>query len=141
MSAPSLDGADPSLNGAAPSLDGAAPSRAEVGAISSAISRDIVRLHAQLYGRGPTKAKTYVDEDYALCILQEIFTPEEKTLVQTDHSDQVQATRHAFQTAVEAQFVEAVEAATGRKVKAFFSQIHIESDSAAELFLFEPQSE
>ncbi len=112
-----------------------------MGAISSAISRDIVRLHAQLYGRGPTKAKTYLDEDFALCILQEIFTPGEKTLVQTDHSDQVQATRHAFQLAVEAQFVGAVESATGRKVKAFFSQIHIGSDSAAELFLFEPQSE
>jgi uncharacterized protein YbcI len=112
-----------------------------VGAISSAISRDIVRLHAKLYGRGPTKAKTYLDEDFALCVLQEIFTPGERTLVDTGHSDQVQATRHAFQTAVEAQFVEAVETASGRTVKAFFSQIHIESDSAAELFLFEPQPE
>jgi len=116
-------------------------SRAEIGAISSAISRDIVRIHAELYGRGPTKAKTYLDEDFALCILQEIFTPGERTLVERDHADQVMAMRHAFQLAVEKQFVEAVESATGRTVKAFFSQIHIGSDSAAELFLFERQPE
>jgi uncharacterized protein YbcI len=114
-----------------------ATSRAEAGAISSRISRDIVRLHAQLYGRGPTKAKTYLDEDYALCVLQEIFTPGEKTLIETGHSAQVQATRHAFQEAVENQFVEAVEASTGRRVRAFFSQIHVDTDSAAELFLLD----
>ena len=116
-------------------------SRAEAGAISSSISRDIVRLHAELYGRGPTKAKTYLDEDFALCVLQEIFTPGEKTLIETGHSDQVQATRHAFQLAVEKQFVEAVEASTGRRVRAFFSQIHVDSDSAAELFLLDGQPE
>ena len=128
------------------SRDGTAPSsptnsRAETGAISSSISRDIVRLHADLYGRGPTKAKTYLDEDFALCVLQEIFTPGEKTLIETGHSDQVQATRHAFQLAVEKQFVAAVEASTGRRVRAFFSQIHVDSDSAAELFLLDGQPE
>jgi uncharacterized protein YbcI len=125
------------------SRDGSIPtsSRSETGAISSAISRNIVRLHAQLYGRGPTKAKTYLDEDYALCVLQEIFTPGEKTLIETGYENQVEATRHAFQDAVEKQFVEAVESSTGRVVKAFFSQIHIGSDSAAELFLFERQAE
>ena len=112
-------------------------SRAEIGAMSSNISREIVRLHAQLYGRGPTKAKTYLDEDYALCILQDIFTPGERTLISTGYASQVQATRTAFQEAVEVQFTEAVEAATGRVVKAFLSQIHVGSDLAAELFLFE----
>ena len=55
-------------------------SRAETGAIASQISRDIVRLHANLYGRGPTKAKTYLTDEYAMCILEEVFTPAEKTL-------------------------------------------------------------
>ncbi len=87
------------------------PSRAEIGAMSSNISREIVRLHAQLYGRGPTKAKTYLDEDFALCILQDIFTPGERTLISTGYASQVQATRTAFQEAVEVQFTEAVESA------------------------------
>jgi hypothetical protein len=44
---------------------------------SSIISREIVRLHARLYGRGPTKAKTYVHAEYVLSALEDIFTPAE----------------------------------------------------------------
>jgi uncharacterized protein YbcI len=105
--------------------------------MSSNISREIVRIHAQLYGRGPTKAKTYLEEDFALCILQDVFTPGDRTLIASGHAAQVQATRTAFQEAVEVQFTQVVEACTGRIVKAFFSQIHVGADIAAELFLFE----
>ena len=105
--------------------------------MSSNISREIVRLHAQLYGRGPTKAKTYLEEDLALCVLQEVFTPGERTLIAAGNAAQVQATRTAFQEAVEVQFSQAVEACTGRIVKAYMSQIHVGSDIAAELYLFE----
>ena len=47
--------------------------------MASQISRDIVRLHANLYGRGPTKAKTYLTDEYAMCILEGAFTQAEKT--------------------------------------------------------------
>ena len=94
-------------------------SRAEQGAIASQISREIVRLHATLYGRGPTKAKTYLADDYALCVLEEVFTPAEKTLIRAGNTEQVEATRNAFQDAVEPEFTEVVETATGRKVRAF----------------------
>ena len=45
----------------------------------------------------------------------------------------------AFQEAVRDDFVAIVEAATRRTVRAFVSQIHIEPELAAELFLFEPE--
>jgi uncharacterized protein YbcI len=114
------------------------PTRAEYGSIASQISREIVRLHAKLYGRGPTKAKTFLADEYALCVLEEVFTPAEKTLIRAGNPAQVHATRAAFQDAVEPDFVELVIAATGRNVRAFVSQIHIETDTAVELFLFEP---
>lgn len=112
-------------------------SRAEYGAIASRISREIVRLHAKLYGRGPTKAKTCLSDEYALCILEEVFTPAERTLIKAGNNEQVQSTRAAFQEAVEKDFVQIVETATGRPVRAFASQIHIGIDAAFEMFLFE----
>ena len=112
-------------------------SRAETGAMASQISRDIVRLHADLYGRGPTKAKTYLTDEYAMCILEEVFTPAEKTLIRAGSADQVKATRDAFQDAVEPQFREVVETATGKQVRAFVSVVNISIDAEFEIFLFE----
>jgi uncharacterized protein YbcI len=103
------------------------------------ISREIVRLHARMFGRGPTRAKTFVYDDFALCILEDVLTRAEKTLVSAGNTEQVHATRRAFQEAVKDDFVALVEEATGRKVRAFVSQIHVEPELAAELFLFEPE--
>lgn len=111
----------------------------ERGAVSSQISRDIVRLHAEHFGRGPTKAKTFVNDSYILCLLEDVFTPAERTLVKAGHADQVSSTRRAFQHAVSEVFIEAVENASGRKVRAFMSQVHMDPELSAELFVLEPE--
>jgi uncharacterized protein YbcI len=103
--------------------------------ISSIISREIVRLHARLYGRGPTKAKTYVHAEFVLCALEDIFTPAEMTLVEAGKRELVRDTRIAFQDATRDEIVSIVERATGRSVRAFHSQIDPESNTAAEVFL------
>jgi uncharacterized protein YbcI len=108
---------------------------------ASGISREIVRLHARLFGRGPTRAKTYLTSTYALCVLEDVFTRAEKTLVDAGNVEQVHATRRAFQDACSPDFVELVESITGRRVKAFLSQIHLEPELAVELFLFEPDDD
>ena len=110
----------------------------ERGALASQISREIVQLHASLYGRGPTKAKTYVQDDHVLCLLEDVFTPAERTLVGAGKVDQVDATRRAFQEAVREQFIEIVERASSREVRAFMSMVHIEPEMTAELFVLEP---
>jgi len=112
--------------------------RADRAAVAAHISREIVRLHARMFGRGPTRAKTFVYDHFALCILEDVLTRAEKTLVSAGNVEQVHATRNAFQDAVRDDFVAIVEAATGQKVRAFVSQIHVNPELAAELFLFEP---
>jgi len=116
-----------------------APSKG--GLISSQISREIVRVHARLYGRGPTRAKTFLGDDYALCILEDVFTRAEETLIRAGNSRQVQSTRIAFQEAVEGEFTSIVESVTGKRVRAFVSSVHIEANLAVELFLFEPSED
>jgi uncharacterized protein YbcI len=118
------------------------PDLQERGQIASQISREVVRLHARLYGRGPTKARTYLQSDYALCVLEDVFTTAEKTLARAGQADQVMATRAAFQEAVRDQFVTLVQEATGREVRALVSQVHVGEEIAVELFFFakDPQT-
>jgi uncharacterized protein YbcI len=108
------------------------------GAVASQISREIVQLHASHYGRGPTKAKTHVSDDHVLCLLEDVFTPAERTLVRAGNEDQVMATRHAFQVALRDEFVGIVERATGREVRAFMSTVNVEPEMSAELFVLVP---
>ncbi|MGN6663307.1 MAG: Na-translocating system protein MpsC family protein [Solirubrobacterales bacterium] len=98
------------------------------------ISREIVKAHAQYYGRGPTKARTVWREDVVVVILEEIFTRAERTLVDADHFEQVRATRQAFQDQVGPLFCQIIEQATGRRVRSFLSQVSTDS-VAAEVFV------
>jgi uncharacterized protein YbcI len=110
----------------------------ERGAVAAQISREIVQLHANLYGRGPTKAKTHVYDSYVLCLLEDVFTPAERTLVEAGKAEQVHSTRAAFKDAVGEEFTAIVEQATGRTVRAFMSTVSVEPELASELFLLEP---
>jgi uncharacterized protein YbcI len=95
-----------------------------------------VQLHARLYGRGPTKARSYLHGDYAVCILEEIFTTAERTLIDAGSGDHVHDTRKKFQDAVKAEFIDVVERITGREVRVFLSQVDVEANLALEFFLF-----
>ena len=102
------------------------------------ISTGLVQLHSRYYGKGPTKAKTFLVNDTIICILRGGFTTVEQTLIQEDKVDVVYAMRRSFQQAMEEQFTAVVEDATGRKVIAYMSQIHEGPDLAVEIFVLEP---
>ena len=106
-----------------------------LGEIRATISREIVRLQAEYYGKGPTKAKTYVFDDLVVVVLEETFTRAEKTLVQRGEADAIQHIRRRFQQHMAEDFTSVVEQATGRKVKVFLSETDIEQDVSVETFL------
>jgi uncharacterized protein YbcI len=106
------------------------------GALVSQLSREIVQLHARLYGRGPTKARSYLHGDYALCVLEEVFTTAERTLIGVGSGEHVRDTRKKFQDAVRGEFVEVVERITGRTVRVVLSQVDVEANLALEFFVF-----
>jgi uncharacterized protein YbcI len=103
------------------------------------ISTHLVQLHSRYYGKGPTKAKTHMINGTVVCILRGGFTTVERTLIESGRAGTVYEMRHAFQQAMEDEFRQVVENATGRKVIAYMSQIHINPDLAAELFVLEPE--
>jgi uncharacterized protein YbcI len=105
------------------------------GEIGARISSEIMRLQAEYYGRGPTRARTYINEDVVVVVLEETFTRAEKTLISRGERDAIQHIRRRFQQAMADSFTGVVEQATGRKVRAFFSETDIDEDVSVEMFL------
>jgi uncharacterized protein YbcI len=113
--------------------------RREAGALNAAISEALVRLMADTTGRGPTKARTTIDRDLIVVMLQNTLTSGERYLADSDRADQVLAMRRAYQEAMRSDCIAAIEDLAGRTVTAFMSANHIEPDLAAEIFVLEPQ--
>jgi uncharacterized protein YbcI len=104
------------------------------GALVAIISRDIVRIHARFYGRGPTRAKTVWRDEIVVCVLEDIFTKAEQLLVDRGRFEDVRVHRTAFQDEAEPLFRTSVESVTGRRVRSFLSQVS-EDGAASEVFV------
>jgi len=104
---------------------------------AQAISNAMTRMHREHYGRGPESARTVLGHDHVICFLEGIYTPVERTLLESDAVEAVRQTRLAFQRAMKTRFVETVEEITGRNVRAFLSQVTFDPDIAVEIFVLE----
>lgn len=59
------------------------------GSTAAAISNHVVRTMSEYTGRGPTKARTYLDDDLVTVILQDTLTKGERSLVGDDLAELV----------------------------------------------------
>ena len=107
-----------------------------LGETRATISREIVpSCRAEYYGKGPTKAKTYLLDDIVVVVLEESFTRAEKTLAVRGERDAIQHIRRRFQQQMADSFTSVIEQATGRTVRAFVSDTDINQDVSVETFL------
>ena len=109
--------------------------RKALGELRARISKEIVRLQSEYYGKGPTKAKTYIVDDLVVVVLEESFTRAEKTLAESGEREAIQHIRRRFQQQMADSFISIVEQATGRRVRAFLSETDIDQDVSVETFL------
>jgi uncharacterized protein YbcI len=105
------------------------------GQVAAAVSNAIVGIHSKHYGKGPTKAKTYLVDDVVITVMQDVFTTVERTLIEHEKGDLVREVRTAFQFTLRDEFTEAIQAIVGREVRGFISQIDCDADIAVEVFL------
>jgi uncharacterized protein YbcI len=117
-------------------------SQSGTGVVSQAraISNGIGAVHREHYGRGPDRVKTVIHAELVATSLEDCFTTVEKRMIAEGEFLRVRETRTMFQDWMGPRFIEIVEDATGRKVRAFFSQVAHNPDIAMELFLLEPAS-
>ena len=74
-----------------------------------------------------------------ITFLEDIYTPFEKTLISGGHEQLVIDCRFAFQQMMRDNYIGIIENVTGRKVRAFLSQNHIDPAIATEIFVLEPE--
>lgn len=105
--------------------------------LRSEISNAVVGLKKRFYGKGPTKAKTYINDNYVLCVLQGGLTRNEETLIEAGEHMLVRQFRLRFQEVMADAATGAIEELTGCTVIGYHSQITFEPDYAFEIFVLD----
>ena len=104
------------------------------------ISRAMVKLYKEQFGRGPESVATHYSGPDTICsILGNSLTPVELNLLKMGEESRLRDIRVMLQHATEPKFRAAVEQATGRRVIGFMSGIDVQNDLACEVFTLEPQ--
>jgi uncharacterized protein YbcI len=102
------------------------------------ISREMVRLYKDQFGRGPTRARTeFAGPDIVISTLEDSFTPAERRMAEMGEDQRLRDTRTFFQHATEENFCAVIERLLKRKVRAFVSGIDTARDVSAEVFYLE----
>lgn len=101
----------------------------------SAVTREIVRIKAEHYGRGPTEGKSYLCDDVLVCVLRGGLTPVELDLCRHGDHALVRELRIRFQNNNRETFVTAVEQITDCRVLTHQSQILFDPDTIIEIFV------
>jgi uncharacterized protein YbcI len=105
------------------------------------VSREMVRLYKDQFGRGPTKARTdWAGPDVLITVLEDTLTPAERNLTRLGEHQRVRDMRTFFQYATVPDFCEPVERLTGRRVRSFLSAIDTKVEGLAmETFILHPE--
>ncbi|MEJ7787338.1 MAG: Na-translocating system protein MpsC family protein [Solirubrobacteraceae bacterium] len=108
------------------------------GDVLSAVSDGMVALLKEFYGRGPTRAKSYYQDDLVVCVLRGGFSRVEQTLLEGGRGSAVIQQRMEFQELMRDRFTGVVEQATGRPVIGFMSGNQQHPDLMCEVFVLGP---
>jgi uncharacterized protein YbcI len=104
----------------------------------TAISDGLVALLKEFYGRGPTQAKSYYQDDLVVCLLRGGYTQVEQTLRDGGRGMAVIEQRMQFQELMRERFEAVIENATGRRVIGFMSGNQQDPDMMCEVFVLDP---
>ena len=108
------------------------------GDVLTAISDGMVGLLKEFYGRGPTRAKSYFQDDLVVCVLRGGFSRVEQTLLEGGRGRAVIQQRMEFQELMRDRFYAVIEGATGRPVIGFMSGNQQQPDMMCEVFILAP---
>jgi uncharacterized protein YbcI len=130
---PSLSSPEQLIRAGSPAADDSS------GSMRAKLANAMVGLKKEHYGRGPAAAKAWILDDYIFVAMEGGLTRNEETLLAAGQEDTVRSYRLAFQEAVAATTIEAVEEITGRRVATYHSQIVFAPTRAFEIFVLEPE--
>lgn len=97
----------------------------------------MVGLKKELYGKGPTGAKTFLNDTYVFVVLEGGLTRNEETLLAAGEGELVRTFRLRFELVVAETATKAIEEITGSRVLAYHSQIVFEPVRVFEIFVLD----
>jgi uncharacterized protein YbcI len=109
--------------------------------LQATVSRVVVKAMKELYGRGPTHAKTYFCDEYVFCVMSGGLTRSEETMMRGEEHDAVRDYRLRFQAVIAPELIRRVEDVLGRRVVSYHSQILFDPDRLIEIFVVDPTEE
>lgn len=106
---------------------------------SVAISNQMVRLLARYVGRGPTKARTTLNQNLVVVTFGDTLTRAEENLVAAGEAESVSSMRRVFTTTMRDEAVQIIEEILGRTVTAFLADIDPGANVAMVAFVLDPR--
>ncbi len=116
-------------------------SPSEAQSLQARVSQAVVRTMKDLYGRGPTHAKTYFCDEYVFCTMSGGMTRDEETMVRGGEHEAVRAYRLRFQAVIAPELIRRVEDVLERKIVSYHSQILFDPDRLVEIFVLAPDAD
>jgi uncharacterized protein YbcI len=105
--------------------------------LQARVSQVVVRTMKDLYGRGPTHAKTYLCDEYVFCVMSGGMTRDEETMIRGGEQDAVREYRLRFESVIAPELIRRVEEVLGRKVASYHSQVLFDPDRLIEIFVLD----
>ena len=128
----------PALGGARRGRDGQGevPSDpASHGELLAAVSNLVVGVYADCLGRGPTKARSFKEQDVVVCLLEDTLTKAEQRLRQAGRDERLLDLRTTLQESMHEALIAGMEGLIGREVVALISGRQLDPDIASEVFV------
>ena len=123
--------------GAKPSAGSRAEGGGRGGDLLADISTAMVQAQKEYFGKGPTKAKSYLLDDFLLIVMRGGLSVAERTMLDAGQEDQVRSFRQGFENEMTKRLTDMVEEVTGRKVLSYQSQVLFDPDVVIEIFFFD----
>lgn len=109
--------------------------------LRAGVSRAVVGVMKDFYGRGATHAKTYLCDEYIFCVMSGGLSRDEETMIRSGEHEAVREYRLRFQAVIAPELIRRVEEVVQRKIVTYHSQILFDPDRLIEIFVLDPSAE
>jgi uncharacterized protein YbcI len=100
------------------------------------ISRGMVSIYKDYFGRGPSWAQTTLADTHVTTILSDALTVVEQRLADEGNHETVRSLRRKVQESMARDMSDLIERTTGRTVKCLLSDHDVPTDTAVEVVVF-----
>lgn len=107
------------------------------GSMRAEISSALVSIMKQYLGKGPTNARTFINERYVFCVMEGGLTRADETLLASHEEDAVRSYRLKLEEVITPVITRAVADITARAVVGYHSQVITDPPHVVEIFILD----